>query len=77
MDNGQPPTNYNPDQSMLNGGTDVPIMKVMGGGGVEGGGGGAPDGYNASVSLLEGGIDVPIEKVVGRGRSRCGRRTRR
>jgi hypothetical protein len=72
MDNGQPPTNYNPDQSMLNGGTDVPIMKVMGGGGVEQsmgsmGGGGAPDGYNASVSLLEGGIDVPIEKVVGGG----------
>lgn len=63
MDNGQPPTNYNPDQSMLNGGTDIPIMKVMGGGG----GGGAPDGYNASVSLLEGGIDTPIEKVFGGG----------
>ena len=70
MDN--PPSNYNPEQSMLNGGTDVPIMKVMGGGGVEKGGGvegggGAPDGYNASVSMLEGGIDVPIEKVFGGG----------
>ena len=74
MDNGDLPANYNPDQSMLNGGTDASIIKVMGGGGVEGeggveGGGGAPNGYNETISLLEGGIDVPIQKVFGGGSS--------
>jgi len=70
-----PPSNYNPEQSMLNGGTDSSIIKVMGGGGERGGGGGgegggeAPNGYNETSSLLEGGIDVSIQKVVGGGSS--------
>ena len=63
-----PPTNYNPNDSMLSGGTES-IMKVMGGGGEgEGeGGGGVPDGYNETQSVLSGGIDSPIVKVVGGG----------
>ena len=32
------PPNYNPNDSMLSGGIDTPIMKVMGGGGGLGGG---------------------------------------
>jgi len=64
-----PPTNYNPNDSMLSGGTES-IMKVMGGGSVEEGsieGGGAPPGYNETQSVLSGGIDSPIVKVVGGG----------
>ena len=78
MDN--PPPNYNPNESMLSGGIDVPIMKVMGGGGameggggaMEGGGGGQqpPDGYNETTSLLSGGINAPIIKVEGGMRSK-------
>ena len=52
---------YNPNESMLSGGTES-IMKVMGGGGV----GEAPNGYNESESLLSGGIE-PILKVEGGG----------
>ena len=64
----QPPPNYNPNDSMLNGGNDNVIMKVMGGGGTIGGGDGtAPNGYNETQSLLSGGIDTPIIKVEGGG----------
>ena len=52
---------YNPNESMLSGGTES-IMKVMGGGG----GDKAPDGYNESQSMLSGGIE-PILKVEGGG----------
>ena len=52
---------YNPNESMLSGGTES-IMKVMGGGGA----GEAPNGYNESESLLSGGIE-PILKVEGGG----------
>ena len=65
----QPPPNYNPNDSMLNGGNDSAIMKVMGGGGLGGGLGGgegtAPNGYNETQSLLSGGINIPIMKVEG------------
>ena len=54
-----PPPGYNPEASQLHGGTDVPIAKVMGGGG------GAPDGYNETQSLLQGGTDAPIVKMTG------------
>ena len=57
----QPPSNYNPNESVLSGGIDVPIMKVMGGGGE----GVAPDGYNETQSLLSGGLDAPIIKIEG------------
>jgi len=57
-----PPPNYNPTESLLNGGQDVPIMKVMGGGGD------APPGYNETASLLTGGIDEPIVAVSGGAR---------
>ena len=68
------PPNYNPNDSMLSGGIDTPIMKVMGGGGGLGGGvgggeGTAPNGYNETQSLLSGGIDTPIIKVEGGGES--------
>lgn len=63
----QAPPNYNANESMLSGGIDTPIMKVMGGGGVGGGDGTAPNGYNETQSLLSGGIDVPIMKVEGGG----------
>lgn len=52
------PTNYNPNESLLNGGTDSAIMKVMGGGG-------ALNGYNETQSLLNGGLDAVIEKIEG------------
>lgn len=58
-----PPPNYNPNESMLNGGTDVPIMKVMGGGG----GDNNLNGYNETQSLLNGGLDAVIEKIEGGG----------
>ena len=54
-------SSYNPNESMLSGGTES-IMKVMGGGGA----GEAPDGYNESQSMLSGGIE-PILKVEGGG----------
>jgi len=63
----QAPPNYNPNESMLSGGTDMAIMKVMGGGGGGGGEGVAPNGYNETQSLLSGGIDIPIVKVEGGG----------
>jgi hypothetical protein len=53
-----PPPGYNPEISQLQGGTNIPIMKVMGGGGV-------PEGYNETQSLLQGGTDVPIVKMTG------------
>ena len=56
-----PPPNYNPNESMLNGGTDVPIMKIMGGGG----GDNNLNGYNETQSLLNGGLDAVIEKIEG------------
>lgn len=54
----QPPPGYNPNSSLLNGGT-TPILPVQGGGFQ----GGLPDDYNATQSLLDvkGGSDiVPI-----------------
>lgn len=51
---------YNPNESMLSGGTES-IMKVMGGGGDT-----APNGYNETQSMLSGGIE-PILKVEGGG----------
>ena len=54
---------YNPNESVLSGGTES-IMKVMGGGGV----GEAPNGYNETKSMLTGGIE-PILKVEGGGDS--------
>ena len=64
----QPPPNYNPNDSMLSGGTET-IMKVMGGGYMSPpltpfSGGGAPPGYNETVSLLDGGTE-PIVMVKG------------
>lgn len=53
-----PPPNYNPNDSMLSGGTET-IMKVMGGGSM-------PTGYNDTQSLLSGGIE-PIVRVEGGG----------
>lgn len=58
-----PPPNYNPNESLLNGGTDAAIMKVMGGGGL----GGDLNGYNETQSLLNGGLDAVIEKIEGGG----------
>lgn len=78
MDN--PPPNYNPNDSMLSGGVDMPIMKVMGGGSREAnalqsslvekgfnvmlGGNISPPGYNETVSMLDGGTE-PIVMVHG------------
>ena len=56
MDN--PPVNYNPNDSLLNGGTDSSITKVMGGGG-----GGI---YSPEESMLNGGTEN-ITKVMGGG----------
>ena len=56
-----PPPGYNPETSQLQGGTDAPIAKVMGGGG------GAPEGHNETQSLLQGGTDAPIVKMSGGG----------
>ena len=59
-----PPQNYNPNESMLNGGTES-IMKVMGGGGSSDSG--APgNGYDETQSVLSGGIE-PIHRVEGGG----------
>jgi len=47
------PPGYNPYVSSLTGGTDAPIIRVMGGGGLE------------DISLLEGGESAPITKMEG------------
>jgi hypothetical protein len=59
-----PPVNYNPNESLFNGGTDSSIMKVMGGGGES-----PPANYNENQSLLEvnGGDSIPIEMIKGGG----------
>jgi len=58
------PPNYNPNESMLTGGTES-IMKVMGGGG--GLESGAPgNGYDETQSVLSGGIEQ-IQRVEGGG----------
>ena len=58
------PPNYNPNESMLSGGTES-IMKVMGGGG--GLESGAPgNGYDETQSVLSGGIEQ-IQRVEGGG----------
>jgi hypothetical protein len=58
------PPNYNPNESMLTGGTES-IMKVMGGGGgLESGGPG--NGYDETQSVLSGGIEQ-IQRVEGGG----------
>ena len=67
MDN--PPPTYNPNDSMLSGGLDTPIIKVMGGGYKSPpltpySGGGAPPGYNETTSMLDGGTE-PIVMVKG------------
>lgn len=61
MSSGAPP-GYNENISMLSGGNSVPIIKVMGGGGMI-----APPNYNTNESLLQGGNSVPIVKVMGGG----------
>ena len=64
MDN--PPPNYDPNQSLLDGGVE-PIVRVMGGGGHES----PPDGYNTTASMYDStlssgsGANVVIEKVEG------------
>lgn len=63
MSSGAPP-GYNENTSMLSGGNSVPIIKVMGGGGMA-----MPMNYNGSESLLQGGNSVPIVKVMGGGGS--------
>jgi hypothetical protein len=56
-----PPSNYNPNDSMLNGGTES-IMKVMGGGGTS-----PPiNNYDETQSILSGGIEQ-IQRVEGGG----------
>jgi hypothetical protein len=59
-----PPVNYNPNESLFNGGTESSIMKVMGGGGDS-----LPSNYNENLSLLEinGGNSINIEMVKGGG----------
>jgi hypothetical protein len=64
------PPNYNPNDSMLSGGTES-IMKVMGGGSIElkgrgGSNNGLPHNYNETQSVLSGGIE-PIVRVEGGG----------
>jgi hypothetical protein len=57
-----PPSNYNPNDSMLNGGTES-IMKVMGGGGTS-----PPiNNYDETQSILSGGIEQ-IQRVEGGGK---------
>ncbi len=62
MDN--PPSTYNPNESVLSGGinSSTPITMVQGGGGVL-------DGYNETTSVLEGGINssTPITMIQGGG----------
>ena len=62
-----PPSNYNPNESVLAGGinSSTPINMVQGGGG-----GDALNGYNETASVLEGGItnaNAPITQVQGGG----------
>ncbi len=56
----QPPAGYNPEASLLQGGTAT-IHPVQGGGGMEAGA--APAGYNPGVSLLNTGNNAPILAV--------------
>lgn len=58
------PVDYNPDNSMLSGGTES-IMKVMGGGGALGSEV-LENGYNETETVLSGGIE-PIQRVEGGG----------
>ncbi len=59
----QVPTGYNPEVSLLQGGT-APIVPVQGGGGMEAGAS-LPPGYNPDVSLLNTGQNAPIIAVKG------------
>ena len=61
-----PPPGYNPNVSLLQGGT-TPIVAVQGGGGLMFAGNLPPPGYNDNVSLLSGGTGV-IEAVRGGGK---------
>ena len=63
-----PPSNYNPNESVLSGGINStsPITMVQGGGG----GGGMLDNYNETASVLDGGITnmkAPITQIQGGG----------
>ena len=58
-----PPPNYDPNASMLHGGTNSVIQPVMGGGGATDG---VPSNYNAEASMLSGGNE-PIVKILGGG----------
>lgn len=60
-----PPPNYDPNASMLHGGTNSVIQPVMGGGGMP-----SPN-YNIETSLLAGGTGT-IEKVFGGGAKTTG-----
>ena len=59
----QVPTGYNPEASLLQGGT-APIVPVQGGGGMEAGAS-LPPGYNPDVSLLNTGQNTPIIAIRG------------
>ena len=59
----QPPTGYNPEASLLQGGT-APIVPVQGGGGMDAGAS-LPAGYNPDQSLLNTGVSAPIVAVRG------------
>lgn len=64
MDN--PPSNYNPNESVLSGGIDSSTPITM----VQGGGGGILNNYNETESVLEGGItniNAPINQIQGGG----------
>ncbi len=56
-----PPSNYNPEASLLQGGTSAPILPVQGGGFMTT----PPNGFNPSVSLLDGGTSAPIQAIRG------------
>jgi hypothetical protein len=57
----QPPPGYNPNASLLQGGTDATIVPVQGGGGLQA----PPPDYNASASLLNGGNSAVIQPMRG------------
>ncbi|NBO60734.1 MAG: hypothetical protein EBU82_07160, partial [Flavobacteriia bacterium] len=59
----QVPTGYNPEASLLQGGT-APIVPVQGGGGMEAGAS-LPANYNPDVSLLNTGQNAPIVAIRG------------
>ena len=60
----QVPTGYNPETSLLTGGT-APILPVQGGGGMDAGG--VPAAYNPDQSLLNSGHNAPIVPIRGGG----------